>query len=244
MKKRLIILFVLILMSGCSKRDNNINKKNLMNNKVISEEELKSYITKIDVLSSNWTSILFIDVDYHEEVNNFGESIYDPYEVSVDFKTKPGFVADMNKIGLKLIDTYSGKEIIWENLKTDPVLYVYHKDDRNWNPFGFIESIYNENEGMIVYGYKNNGGWGGGTMIRPFIYVPTDISYITDEEQHDTLEGFMNIICEEAGGYVYQLDVPEELIVDGRYVSYTNSYGNVCDLLLNDFFSVDLFMNE
>lgn len=233
MKKIILVLCLLVTLCGCSTNSKptptneikeEVTETNSDNEKsnIITEEELKSYITKIDISDENWKDIFCVEIDYHEEVNNFGETVIDHENVEAKFTTKPGYMADLTKIGLVLHDNLYGNDMIWEDLSKDPMIEVYYTDVL------FLQSkpvdVSNYHDGDVVYlVYEGHGFFTYDTY--PF--------------------NFDNFTCNKAGGYVYKIDIPEELISDDelRSVDYINSFGTETMILIDRYEEIDMFIN-
>lgn len=232
MKKGILILCIFITLCGCSNKpssevsiseEDNVVVETKNNDSLPTEEELKSYIKKIEISDDNWKDIFYVAVDYHEEVNNFGETVIDNEKIEAKLTVKDGYMADLSKIGLQLHDNLYGNDVVWENLDEDARLEVYYSGKL----IKLTVGAENYHDDDIVYFVYNGKGF--------FTY--DSYPFVMD-----------NFTCTKAGGYVYKIEIPEEWIVDDdfyyKYVDYINSYGNACIFPLDNFEGIDLFMSE
>lgn len=230
MKKTVLVLCLLVALCGCSSGSNSTieNKQQQeesaeeSKSDLITEEELKSYISKIEISDENWKDIFSADIDFHEEVNNFGEIEIDIDKVEAKFNVKPEYYADMSQIGLELHDNVYGNDLVWENLSEDVLLDVFYSQD-SWKYYLVAGAENYHDEGIIYFVYEGSGFY----------------TYDTYPFNMD------NFTCVKAGGYVYKVEIPSELIQgeEFKYVDYINAYGNACICPIDTFEDIEIFMS-
>lgn len=235
MKKFVLVLCLLVALCGCSNNtsttatsdDQQKETVSTSENNYLTKEEIKSLIKKIDITDDNWKDIFYVDVDYHEEVNNFGETVIDHDEAEAKFGINSGYIGELDKIGLELHDNVYGNDMMWENLSEDPLLDVYYTDVLHLQSIPAGESSYHD--GDIVYlVYEGHGLFTYDTF--PF--------------------SFDNFTCNKAGGYVYKIEVPEEYVFGditdpgGQAIIYQGSDGNQAEFYFHSISDIDDFMNS
>lgn len=235
MKKYILILLVLLLV-GCSTKNTNsslqteekeqqneVVEKNNETEGLITEEELKASISKVVITDDNWRDVFFVDIDTHAEINNFGEEVIDHKKVTAKLTLNEGYYGDLSKIGLKLYDNVYGNEIVWENLEQNDAIHIYYDDGELMHLIAGKEN--HKNGDPVYWVYEGHG-------LFAFDAYP----FIMD-----------NITLNQAGGDVYYLDLPKELIKDDlgiEYIDYVDSDGVACIFPLNDIQFIESFINK
>ena len=229
MKKVIIVLCVLICLCGCSNKANTTANDTQQEetagtntDNYLTKEEIKALIKKIDITKENWKDFFHVEIDYHEEVNNFGETVIDHFKVEANLIFNQGYIGDLGKIGLELHDNVHGNDVVWENLSEDLKLRVYYGDNHTRVPENITD--YYE-DGDVMYEIYMGYGYDG--------YLPFN---------------FDNFTCNKAGGYVYKLDVPSEFILGEesdpiRCIVYKDADGNIAETDIKTFEALEEFMN-